>query len=69
MLLNDINPNECILYTSGRVPLDMIEKIDKAGIPVLVAKAVPTNRSIQFAKEKKIVLFARARKDSYEVFI
>lgn len=69
MLLNDINPNECILYTSGRVPLDMIEKIDKAGIPVLVAKAVPTNRSIQFAKEKKIVLIARARKDSYEVFI
>ena len=37
-------------------------------IPVLVAKAVPTDRAVQYANENKIVLIARARRDSFEVF-
>ena len=69
ILLNNIDPEDCILYTSGRVPLDMIEKIAAAGIPILVSKAVPTDKSIEFARENKIVLIARAREDHYEVFV
>jgi len=68
ILINRINPESCIIYTSGRVPLDMITKVSEAGIPVLVAKAVPTDRAVQYANENKIVLIARARRDSFEVF-
>lgn len=69
MLMNGIESKDCIVYTSGRVPLDMITKADQAGIRVLVAKAVPTDKSIEYARENKIVLIARARKDHFEVFL
>ena len=68
IFLDDIDPEECIIYTSGRVPLDMITKVDSVGIPILVAKAVPTDRALQYAFLHKIVLIARARSDSFEVF-
>lgn len=32
---------ECVLYTSGRVPLDMVRKAIRAGVPVLVSKVCP----------------------------
>lgn len=68
MLINNLNPADCILYSSGRVPLDMIEKVGDANIPILVAKALPTDKAIQFAKDNDIVLIARARNGEYEIF-
>ena len=68
MLINNLNPADCILYSSGRVPLDMIEKVGNANIPVLVAKALPTDKAIQYAKDNNIVLIARARNGEYEIF-
>ena len=68
MLINNLNPTDCILYSSGRVPLDMIEKVGGANIPILVAKALPTDKAIQYAKDNNIVLIARARNGEYEIF-
>ena len=68
MLKNNLNPSDCIIYSSGRVPLDMIEKVGNANIPILVAKALPTNQSIEYAKANKLVLIAKAVNNSYEIF-
>ena len=68
MLINNLNSADCILYSSGRVPLDMIEKVGDANIPILVAKALPTDKAIQYAKDNNIVLIARARNGEYEIF-
>ena len=42
---------ECVLYTSGRVPLDMVRKAIRAGVPVLVSKSMPTVQSAELAAE------------------
>ena len=67
-LLNDIALSECILFTSGRVPVDMTEKIIAAGIPVLVSKSVPTAESVELATTYGLNLICRAWPDRYEIF-
>ncbi len=67
-LLNETPLSESILYTSGRVPVDMVQKVVSAGIPVLVTKAVPTEESLLLAKEYGLTLICRAYPDQFEIF-
>lgn len=66
-LLNGIPFQECILFNSGRIPSDVIVKLSKAGIPVLVSKSNPTLEAVQMAKENGITLICRAWEDSFEI--
>lgn len=50
-MLDGVPLEECILYTSGRVPLDMVRKVIRAGVPVLVSKTMPTVQSLELAQE------------------
>lgn len=68
ILLNGYDSKQCILFTSGRVPVDMVEKVIRAGIPILVSKAVPTDEAVQMAENYNLTLICKAWQDSYEVF-
>lgn len=59
-----IDLSKTVLITSGRVPSDMILKIIKARIPILVARSVPTDVAIEMANKHNITLagFARGTK-------
>ena len=67
MLLNDIPAQKVILFTSGRVPVDMVEKVIQAGVGILISKSVPTAQSATLASEHKLILICRAWPDSYEL--
>lgn len=56
------------VFSSGRIPVDMITKAIRSRIPVLVTKATPTTQSISIAREYGLGLVGRARPDSYCVF-
>ena len=66
-MLNGIELGKCMLFTSGRVPTDMVEKVIAAGVPVLVSKAVPTAESAEMAAEYGLTLICRARPDRCEI--
>ena len=66
MLLNDVPREDVMLYTSGRVPVDMAQKVVRAGVGVLVSKSVPTAESVALAKEHGLRLYFRAWPDSYD---
>lgn len=66
--LNEINPSECILFTTGRVPVDMVRKAIYAKIGALVSKAVPTIDATILAKEYNLNLICRAWQDSFQIF-
>ena len=51
MLLQGVPLAECVLYTSGRVPVDMVRKAIRAGVPALVSKSMPTVQSLELAQE------------------
>lgn len=67
-LSSGIPLSECILYTSGRVPVDMVEKPIAAGIPILASKSVPTAEAVDLARKYGLVLIGKARHDSMKVF-
>ncbi len=63
-----VDLSECILYTSGRVPVDMVEKSIAAGVPILASKSVPTAEAVEVAKRYNLTLICNARRDSMKVF-
>lgn len=65
---NHINPKECMLFTTGRVPTDMVKKAVASGIPVLVSKAVPTDRAIAMAKKYGLNLICKAWPDQFVIY-
>lgn len=67
-LMQGIPLEECIVYTSGRIPVDMVMKVIRAGVPVLASKAMPTRESVLLAGEFGLSLIGAARKDSMVVF-
>lgn len=54
--MNGIDLRRCVLYTSGRVPVDMVSKVIRSGIPVLIGKGAPTVESVQLAQEYQLEL-------------
>ena len=67
-LMQGIPLEKCIVYTSGRIPVDMVMKVIRAGVPVLASKAMPTRESVLLAEEFGLSLIGAARKDSMVVF-
>jgi FdhD protein len=67
-LLNGINLREVMLFSSGRIPADMVMKAIRAGIPILASKAVPTDRTIDLAKQFNLTLICSAHMDSFTIY-
>lgn len=67
-LRSGIDLTRCIVYSSGRVPLDMAAKAVMAGIPVLAAKAVPTQEALRLAQRYRLTLIGAARCDQMKVY-
>lgn len=65
---NGIVLSQCALYTSGRVPVDMVDKVITAGIPVLVSKGMPTMQAVELAREAGITLICGARRDQMRIY-
>lgn len=68
MLLAGADPAQCMLYTTGRVPMDMVEKVVMARVPVLVSKSVPTDAGVRMAARYGLALLCRAWPDSYVIY-
>lgn len=68
MVMKGYAPDKCILFTTGRVPTDMVKKAVAAGVPVLVSKAVPTDAAIEMAREYNLTLICKAWPDKFEIF-
>lgn len=66
--MNGMNPLETMLFTTGRVPLDMVQKAINAKIGVLVSKSVPTAQAVELAKKHGLILICKAWPDSFVVY-
>ena len=66
--IHGMDPSDCIIFTSGRVPVDMVQKVIFARVPILISKAVVTDEALKLAKECGLTLICKAWPDKYEVF-
>ena len=67
-LREGIDLSRSIIFTSGRTPVDMVQKAIRSGIPVLVTKAVPTDVTVSLARQYGLTLICQARPDSFGVY-
>lgn len=67
-LRDGVDLRDCAVFTSGRIPTDMLVKAIRAGVPTLVSKAVPTDITVRMAREYNLTLICSAHSDSLKVF-
>ena len=68
-LMNGIDITDCMLYTTGRIPEDMVRKAVMAGVPVLISKAMPTDTAVEMAGAYGLTLICSAWPDSFKIII
>lgn len=67
-LRHHIDLTGCIVYSSGRIPTDMVMKAIRAGIPILASKASPSAEAVELAAAYGLTLICAARRDRMKLF-
>ena len=57
----DMPLHECAVFTTGRLPIDMITKVIRAGIPLVASKKTPTAEAVKLAQEYGLTMIGRAK--------
>jgi FdhD protein len=60
-MMEDIPTEDRIVVTSGRVSSEILLKVSKRNIPIIVSKSAPTNLGVRLANEMGITLLGFAR--------
>ena len=55
-LLQSLDLSQCIIFTTGRLPTDMVNKVIRAGVPLLISKTYPTELSVSLARSAGMTL-------------
>lgn len=61
-LRQNLNLKRGILFTSGRISIDMAMKAIRAGIPILASSRIPTKEAIDLARQCHLVLLGKVKK-------
>lgn len=63
-ILNDIATGDHIIITSGRISSEILLKVAKKNIPIIISKSAPTNLGVRLADDLGVTLigFARGRR-------
>jgi len=67
-LLNKTNFTTCIILSTGRVSSEILHKVKRAGIPIIVARGVPTHQAILRAREMNLTLIGSARSSGFVIY-
>lgn len=60
-LLEGINTDNKIILTSGRISSEILLKVAKRNIPIIISRSAPTNLAIKLANKLKVTLIGFAR--------
>ncbi len=61
-LRNGIDLKQCVVFNTGRMPTDLVTKVIRAGIPILVTKETPTRETLELAREYHLTVVGQAKK-------
>ena len=60
-MMDDISTQDRIVVTSGRVSSEILLKVSRRNIPIIISKSAPTNLGVRLASEMGITLLGFAR--------
>ena len=67
-LLEDIPTDDRVVITSGRISSEILHKVAKRSIPIIISIAVPTNQGIRIADNLGITLIGSVRGKRMNVY-
>ncbi len=67
-MLTDISTDDRIIVTSGRVSSEILLKVAKRNIPVLISKSAPTNMGVNLATDLGVTLIGFVRGERMNVY-
>jgi FdhD protein len=68
-LMDGQDLTKAVLFTSGRIPLDMLSKVVRCRIPVVCSRSAPTTAALELAKQLGITLIGFVREGRMNVYI
>jgi FdhD protein len=66
--LKELPTNDHIVITSGRVSSEIVNKVVKRNIPILISKSAPTNRGVKLAADLDITLIGFVRGERMNIY-
>lgn len=67
-LRDGIDLSHAILYSSGRIPADMMRKVIRSGVPIIASNSQPTIEAVQLAHKYNVTLLGKVRPDEMIIF-
>lgn len=67
-MLRDIHTDDHMIITSGRISSEIVLKVAKRSIPILISKSAPTNLGVRLADELGITLIGFVRGNRMNVY-
>ena len=67
-IIEGIDFEDKLVITSGRISSEMLIKIAKRGIPLIISRSAPTSLAIELAKELNIAVLGFARGESMNIY-
>lgn len=66
--LQDIDFSKSFLFSSGRMPGDMIIKVARVGIPIIASKSAPTSSGYIVGEEANITMIGFVRGNRFNIY-
>lgn len=67
-LMNNVELKDKLVMTTGRISSDIVVKVAKAGIPIIVSHSAPTSLALSIAKAANITLIGFARGSRMNIY-
>jgi len=67
-LLEGVSLQDKYILTSGRIPMDMIQKAAAIGVPMIVSRSTPTIAAVETAREANITLLGFSRENRFNIY-
>lgn len=67
-LLKGMSLEDKYILTSGRVPMDMIQKVAAIGVPMIVSRSTPTIAAVEAARSANITLLGFSRENRFNIY-
>lgn len=67
-LLEGLNTNDCMILSTGRIASEIVQKVVRAGIPLIVSGAVATDMAVAAAKRLGLALVGNAKAETLWIY-
>ena len=68
MWLDELKGENIIFYTTGRLTSEIIMKVKRMGIPIIISRSGVTNMGIELAKDLNVTMIARSKQRSFLIY-